>query len=56
MLEEYSKIINPSSQNMYALYNANLQGKMENGGFIMELTDKEIKKYREGGFIIEELD
>jgi hypothetical protein len=56
MLEEYSKIIAPSNQNMYALYNANLQGKMKDGGFIMELTDKEIEKYRKGGFIIEELD
>jgi hypothetical protein len=55
-LEEYSKIIAPSNQNMYDLYNANLQGKMKDGGFIMELTDKEIEKYRKGGFIIEELD
>jgi hypothetical protein len=26
------------------------------GGFVMELTDKEIERYRKGGFIIEEID
>jgi len=29
---------------------------MKKGGFVMELTDKEIERYRKGGFIIEELD
>jgi hypothetical protein len=56
ILEKYSEIMTPSNQNVYQLYNANLQGNMKNGGFIVELTDKEIEKYRKGGYIIEELD
>lgn len=55
MLEEYSKIMAPSSQNMYALYNANLQGKMKNGGIIVEVDDDEIEELKRGGYIIEEL-
>ena len=55
MLEEYSKIINPSSQNMYALYNANLQGKMKNGGIIVEVDDDEIEELKRGGYVVEEL-
>jgi hypothetical protein len=56
ILDQYSKIIAPSSQNVFEQYNANLQGQMKDGGFIMELTEKEIDRYRKGGFIIEELD
>jgi len=55
MLEEYSKIINPSSQNIYALYNANLQGKMKNGGIIVEVDDDEIEELKRGGYVVEEL-
>jgi hypothetical protein len=56
ILDQYSKIMEPSSQNVFEQYNANIQGQMKDGGFIMELTDKEIERYRKGGFIIEELD
>ena len=56
ILDQYSKIIAPSSQNVFEQYTANLQGQMKDGGFIMELTEKEIDRYRKGGFIIEELD
>ena len=56
ILDQYSKIIAPSSQNVFEQYNANLQGQMKDGGFIMKLTEKEIDRYRKGGFIIEELD
>jgi len=56
MLDDYAKVIAPSNQNLFELYTANLQGQMKKGGFIMELTDKEIERYRKGGFIIEELD
>ena len=56
ILDQYSKIMEPSGQNVFEQYNANIQGQMKNGGFIMELTDKEIEKYRKGGFIIEEID
>jgi hypothetical protein len=55
MLEEYSKIITPSNQNMYALYNANLQGKMKNGGIIVEVDDDEIEELKRGGYVVEEL-
>lgn len=56
ILDQYSKIMEPSGQNVFEQYNANIQGQMKDGGFIMELTDKEIEKYRKGGFIIEEID
>lgn len=56
ILDQYSKIMKPSGQNVFEQYNANIQGQMKDGGFIMELTDKEIERYRKGGFIIEELD
>lgn len=56
ILDQYSKIMEPSNQNVFEQYNANIQGQMKDGGFIMELTDKEIERYRKGGFIIEELD
>jgi hypothetical protein len=55
ILDEYSKIIAPSNQNMNALYNANLQRQMKTGGFIVELDDSEIERYKQGGYIIEEL-
>jgi hypothetical protein len=56
ILDNYAKIIAPSNENLFELYTANLQGQMKKGGFVMELTDKEIERYRKGGFIIEELD
>jgi hypothetical protein len=56
ILDNYAKVIAPSNQNLFELYTANLQGQMKKGGFVMELTDKEIERYRKGGFIIEELD
>jgi hypothetical protein len=55
-LEAYSKIITPSSQNINQLYNANLQNQMKQGGFIMELDNEEIERYRRGGYIVEDLD
>ena len=55
ILDEYSKIIAPSNQNMNALYNTNLQRQMKTGGFIVELDDSEIERYKQGGYIIEEL-
>lgn len=56
MLEEYSKIMAPSNQNMFALYNANLQGKIRDGGIIVELGDNEVEELKRGGYIIEEID
>jgi len=55
MLDEYSKIIAPSNQNMFAQYNANIKNQMKTGGFIVELDDSEIERYKKGGYIIEEL-
>jgi hypothetical protein len=55
ILNAYAKIIAPSNQNLFELYNANLHGKMKRGGIVMELTDKEIDRYRKGGYIIEEM-
>lgn len=55
ILNAYAKIIAPSNQNLFELYNANLHGKMKRGGIVMELTDKEIDRYRKGGYIIEEI-
>jgi hypothetical protein len=54
-LEAYSKIITPSSQNINQLYNANLQGKMKNGGIIVEVDDDEIEELKRGGYVVEEL-
>jgi hypothetical protein len=55
-LDALAKIMAISNQNVYQQYNANRQNQMKDGGFIMELTDEEIKRYRKGGYIIEELD
>jgi hypothetical protein len=55
ILDQYSKIIAPSSQNVFEQYNANLQRQMKTGGFIVELDDSEIERYKQGGYIIEEL-
>ena len=55
MLDEYSKIIAPSNQNMFAQYNANIKNQMKTGGFVVELDDSEIERYKKGGYIVEEL-
>jgi hypothetical protein len=55
-LDALAKIMAISNQNVYQQYNANRQNQMKDGGFIVELTDEEIKRYRKGGYIIEELD
>jgi hypothetical protein len=55
ILDEYSKIIAPSNQNMFAQYNANIKNQMKTGGFVIELDDSEIERYKKGGYIIEEL-
>jgi LAS superfamily LD-carboxypeptidase LdcB len=55
-LNALAKIMATSNQNLFEQYSANLQNQMKDGGFVMELTDEEIKRYRKGGYIIEELD
>jgi len=55
-LEALANIMATSNQNLFQQYNANLQGQMQTGGFIAELDEDEIERYRKGGYIIEELD
>ena len=55
-LEALANIMATSNQNLFQQYNANLQGQMQMGGFIAELDEDEIERYRKGGYIIEELD
>jgi hypothetical protein len=55
-LEALSNIMATSNQNLFQQYNANIQGQMQTGGFIAELDEDEIERYRKGGYIIEELD
>jgi len=55
LLESYSKIMNPSLQNINDIYTSNLQGQMKRGCFIMDLEDDEIKKYIDGGYIVKEI-
>ena len=55
-LEALANIMATSNQNLFQQYNANLQGQMQMGGFIAELDEDEIERYRKGGYIIEEID
>jgi hypothetical protein len=55
-LEALANIMATSNQNLFQQYNANIQGQMQTGGFIAELDEDEIERYRKGGYIIEELD
>lgn len=55
-LNALAKIMATSNQNLFEQYNANLQGNMQTGGFITEMDEEEIERYRKGGYIIEELD
>ena len=53
LLENYSKIINPSLQNINDIYTSNLQGQMKRGGIIMNLDDDEIETYKKNGYVVE---
>ena len=55
-LDALANIMATSNQNLFQQYNANIQGQMQMGGFIAELDEDEIERYRKGGYIIEELD
>lgn len=55
-LQEYSKIISPSLQNINTIFKSNIQNQMKNGGIVLDLDDADIDYYRKGGYIVEELD
>jgi hypothetical protein len=63
-LKTFTKIIEPSLQNINNIYAAAMQQKrfggntrmFQDGGMIMDLSDKEINQYRKGGWIVEEID
>lgn len=53
LLESYSKIMNPSLQNINDIYTSNLQGQMKRGGIVMNLDDDEIETYKKNGYVVE---
>ena len=55
-LEAFSKIISPSSQNINMMFQDAIKGNMKKGGFILEVDDRDIQKYLDGGYIVEEID
>lgn len=63
-LKAFTKIIEPSLQNINTIYSAAMQQKrfggntrmFQDGGMVMNLSDKEIDQYRKGGWIVEDID
>jgi hypothetical protein len=63
-LKAFTKIIEPSLQNINTIYSAAMQQKrfggntrmFQDGGMVMNLSDKEIEEYKKGGWIVEDID